>query len=260
MKKLILFILCACLLLPLVSCAEEPESPADDGTTHTHTAAMGYSCDEAHHWRACTVEGCNIKMEWAEHTFADKEITTLPSAEAPGVMTYYCGCGQTKTEPVEYEEANDTIFGGDVFDERFNNVTVRVIATERVGNDELATDAVLCFDNGLMSIAGTVRGEQFSGNVIDAALIANYRQVLFFCNTMTADGWELDKTTRIYYTDLSASVRDGSETDWTFTNVGIKIKDDRITYVVCDYENTQDGGRGGHMTLTIYDYGNTYLQ
>ena len=260
MKKLILFILCGCLLLPLISCAGETEPPADDGTTHTHKAAMGYTCDETHHWRACTVEGCNIKMEWAEHTFADKEITTLPSAEAPGVMTYSCGCGQTKTESVEYEEANDTIFGGDVFDERFNNVTVRVIATERVGNDDLTTNMILCFDNGLMSMAGTVRGEQVSGNMTDAALIANYRSVLFFFNTMTADGWELDKTTRIYYTDLTASVRDGNESDWTFTNVGIKIKDDLITYVVCDYETTWENGRSGHMELTVYDYNNTYLQ
>ena len=260
MKKLMLFILCACLLLPLAACTEEPETPAGDGATHSHTAAVGYTCDERHHWRACTVEGCNIKLDWAEHTFADQEITTLPSEEAPGVRTYYCGCGHTKTEPVAYEEANDTIFGGDVLDERFANVTVRVIATERVGNDDLTTDAVLCFDNGLMSIAGTVRGEQVSGNVTDADLIANYRKILFFCNTMTAGGWELDKSTRIYCTDATAGVRDGNEADWTFTGIGIKIKDDHITYVVCDYETTREGGRTGHMELTIYDYDNTYLQ
>ena len=66
-----------------------------------HTPSAEWSYDSENHWKICTDEGCNEKLELAAHTFDDGVITVKPTDTADGVRTYTCTvCGYEKTESV----------------------------------------------------------------------------------------------------------------------------------------------------------------
>lgn len=258
MKKTSLLFLCICLLLPLMACGNETEAPG--GAPHTHTAAVGYGYDETHHWNPCTVGDCNIKLNWKEHAMGEGEITSLPDEEGAGVRTYRCSCGYTKTEPVDYEVVDDALFDSALFDSTFEKFTVRVVATEQRAEGALQTDAILCFDGDLLSVAGTVLGEEVSRTESDAELVAYYKSVLLFFRHLSSQMLTFNKTDRIYYAEGAVRFSDWQMGSWECSNIGIKISGNRITYAACDYVAGHDAGRSGHMELTLYGYGNTNLQ
>ena len=259
MKKLLL-LLCALLcLLPLTACGEE-ESATPAASTHTHTAAVGYAYDERHHWNPCTVGDCNIKLNWKEHAMGAGEITSLPNEEGAGVRTYRCSCGYTKTEPVDYEGVDDALFDSALFDSTFEKFTVRVVATEQTEAGALQTDAILCFDGDLLSVAGTVLGEEVSRTESDAELVESYKSILLFFRHLSSQMLTFNKTDRIYYAEGAVQFSDRQMGSWECSNIGIKISGNRITYAACDYVAGHDAGRSGHMELTLYGYGNTNLQ
>ena len=66
-----------------------------------HAYATEWSHDGENHWHACTDEGYeDLKADVAEHDWGSGEVTTPATFEAPGVMTYTCECGATKTEDI----------------------------------------------------------------------------------------------------------------------------------------------------------------
>ena len=66
-----------------------------------HTYATEWTYDDDNHWHACTDEGFeDLKADVAEHDWGDGEVTTPATYDAPGVRTYTCECGATKTEDI----------------------------------------------------------------------------------------------------------------------------------------------------------------
>lgn len=66
-----------------------------------HTYATEWSHDDENHWHACTDEGYeDLKADVAPHSWDEGEVTTEATYDAPGVRTYTCECGATKTEEI----------------------------------------------------------------------------------------------------------------------------------------------------------------
>ena len=72
-----------------------------DKLAHTHKTTEEYTSDETGHWHTCSE--CDEKVEFAEHTEDEGEVTTEPTEYEEGVKTYRCTvCGYvTRTEPVD---------------------------------------------------------------------------------------------------------------------------------------------------------------
>lgn len=67
-----------------------------------HIPSAEWSYDSENHWKECTAEGCDEKLELAAHTFDNGVITTKPTESSEGVKTYTCTvCGYEKTESIE---------------------------------------------------------------------------------------------------------------------------------------------------------------
>ena len=67
-----------------------------------HIPSAEWSYDSENHWKKCTAEGCDEKLELAAHTFDNGVITTRPTENSEGVKTYTCTvCGYEKTESIE---------------------------------------------------------------------------------------------------------------------------------------------------------------
>ena len=67
-----------------------------------HIPSAEWSHDSENHWKECTAEGCDEKLELAAHTFDNGVITTRPTENSEGVKTYTCTvCGYEKTESIE---------------------------------------------------------------------------------------------------------------------------------------------------------------
>ena len=66
-----------------------------------HHYSTEWTYDDDNHWHACTDEGYeDLKADVAEHDWGDGEVTTPATYDAPGVRTYTCECGATKTEDI----------------------------------------------------------------------------------------------------------------------------------------------------------------
>ena len=67
-----------------------------------HIPSAKWSYDSENHWKECTAEDCDEKLELAAHTFDDGVITAEPTETSEGVRTYTCTvCGYEKTESIE---------------------------------------------------------------------------------------------------------------------------------------------------------------
>ncbi|WP_455528135.1 leucine-rich repeat domain-containing protein [Huintestinicola sp.] len=67
-----------------------------------HIPSAKWSYDSENHWKECTAEDCNEKLELAAHTFDNGVITAEPTETTDGVRTYTCTvCGYEKTESIE---------------------------------------------------------------------------------------------------------------------------------------------------------------
>lgn len=67
-----------------------------------HIPSAKWSYDSENHWKECTAEDCDEKLELAAHTFDDGVITAEPTDTTDGVRTYTCTvCGYEKTESIE---------------------------------------------------------------------------------------------------------------------------------------------------------------
>ena len=67
----------------------------------SHTWNTSYSSDDNYHWIDCSDEGCEIKKDYAAHTWEldSTKASTHPTEEADGVAYYVCPtCGKEKTE------------------------------------------------------------------------------------------------------------------------------------------------------------------
>jgi hypothetical protein len=242
--------LSACLFsLLLTGCSGEPAVPEEK--EHTHTASVGYRCDERHHWRPCTGDGCNIKLQWAEHVFDGGVITTFPTADVAGVKTYTCVCGQSKTEPVSLEDANNAVFDAEKMEQSLSNVSLRVTAKAE-GTAEAQTALNLCFDGDLLSVSGTLRGAETTETVRDVARLHAYREVLFFFRSFTAGELRYDAQKRFYAVDRSVTAG-----GFVISEIGLRFSKDLVAYVTCRYESEDEVGT---LEIALFDYGNIRLQ
>lgn len=67
-----------------------------------HIPSAKWSYDSENHWKECTAEDCDEKLELAAHTFDNGVVTTEPTENSEGVKTYTCEiCGYKKTESIE---------------------------------------------------------------------------------------------------------------------------------------------------------------
>lgn len=77
---------------------------------HTHEFSTEWSHDETQHWHACTVEGCDEKLELADHTWNDGVVTTQPTETEKGVKTFTCTvCDYIKTEEIPATGSSEPI-------------------------------------------------------------------------------------------------------------------------------------------------------
>lgn len=77
---------------------------------HTHVPSDTWSHDETQHWHACTGEGCNEKLELADHTWDDGVVTTQPTETGAGVKTFTCTvCNHTKAEEIPATGSSEPI-------------------------------------------------------------------------------------------------------------------------------------------------------
>ena len=89
-KKILFAFLFALVGIVLVSCE------------HKHTYDESWSKDATHHWHAATCEHKEEISDKAEHAWNDGVITTQPTIDAEGEMTYVClECGQIKKEAID---------------------------------------------------------------------------------------------------------------------------------------------------------------
>lgn len=74
----------------------------------THYCTVGGHCittlgaqdhDDDYHWNWCG-EGCTAKVNVEPHVFGSAVITKQPTTTEEGILTYYCDCGYSKTEPI----------------------------------------------------------------------------------------------------------------------------------------------------------------
>lgn len=95
MKKQIAFVLALAVLFSIAALLT--------ACGHKCEFETAWSKDATHHWHACKGEDCQeIKLK-SEHMWAEGEITTPATQEAPGEKTYICSvCQATKTEPVAF--------------------------------------------------------------------------------------------------------------------------------------------------------------
>ncbi len=65
-----------------------------------HTYATEWSRDEDFHWHAATCEHSNLQKDFSDHSFGSGTVTKPATCDAPGLMTYTCFCGATKTKVI----------------------------------------------------------------------------------------------------------------------------------------------------------------
>jgi len=92
MKKIILLVSALISIFALFACE------------HSHTIGKAYEYDEQYHWYPCMDGDCDAQLEKAEHTWGKGEVTTKPTANGDGVMSYLCTvCKGLKQEPIKYD-------------------------------------------------------------------------------------------------------------------------------------------------------------
>ena len=72
-----------------------------DLTVVTHHSSSDYTHDADGHWHACTVQGCDAKLDYATHTFSDWTVKTPATDDADEVQSRTCSvCGREETKNV----------------------------------------------------------------------------------------------------------------------------------------------------------------
>ncbi|MBO7150270.1 MAG: hypothetical protein J6V82_00810, partial [Clostridia bacterium] len=106
-KRVLHFVLMLCLLscmLALSACNDNKTTTTSTSSTapHTHTFASTLSFDASGHWFSASCEHTSEKKNFAPHTFDEGTLTTVPTNEKGGTMTYVCTeCGYEKEEFVQ---------------------------------------------------------------------------------------------------------------------------------------------------------------
>ena len=86
------------------NCTEKPVCAIcvqeyDEALGHDHSG--DWQNDADNHWKICPRNGCNEIIDKEAHDFDSGVVTTEPTEETEGVMTYTCEtCGYEKTEPI----------------------------------------------------------------------------------------------------------------------------------------------------------------
>ena len=92
-KKIVVMlslVLCLLLSISLAACSK-----------NKHEAKSEWEFDTAQHWHECATKGHDDKLDVADHTWNDGEVTTDPTYTTDGVKTFTCTvCKTTKTESV----------------------------------------------------------------------------------------------------------------------------------------------------------------
>ena len=94
------------ILTCLVCDYEKTEKIDKLAADHVHEFSNVYSSDETHHWYECV---CGERKENAQHAFGGGIITTAPTVNSEGVMTYTCSvCRYEKSEVIEKLDPDHT--------------------------------------------------------------------------------------------------------------------------------------------------------
>lgn len=97
------------------ACGKVVEAGKKIPATGRHTADVAYYSDETHHWHACRTNGCEAKVDYAEHSFrwvVDKAATEYETGRKHEV----CGCGKTRSEDTVIEKLDHVHRGIQHFD------------------------------------------------------------------------------------------------------------------------------------------------
>ena len=73
-------------------------------STSAHDFGTEWISDNDYHYHACQRDNCFGIDEKIPHVWGEGVLTQAPTKKVPGVMTYTCYCGKTKTETVPYVE------------------------------------------------------------------------------------------------------------------------------------------------------------
>lgn len=84
---------------------------------HTHNHSTELSYDAENHWNECS---CKDKKNVTNHVWNEGQVTTKPTGTEPGVRTFTCECGQTKTEEIPATGPTDAAVKA-LFQEYYNN-------------------------------------------------------------------------------------------------------------------------------------------
>ena len=74
---------------------------------HTHQVGEDWNKDDAQHWHVC--DGCDERVDVADHTWNEGEVTVEATEQTAGNKTYTCTvCGETREESIPQLEPSDT--------------------------------------------------------------------------------------------------------------------------------------------------------
>lgn len=90
---------CGAAGIKTFTCSVCQATKTEEITALEHVAGE-WQNDETHHWKKCNNSGCSEKLGYAEHSWGNGTMTTAPTFDEDGVMTYSCECGATKTEKI----------------------------------------------------------------------------------------------------------------------------------------------------------------
>lgn len=255
-KSIFSFVLALCLMVPcmfmLNACA------------HTHTASTEWSSDETEHWHTCTYEDCDERLDVANHTWNDGEITLEATSTNEGVKTYTCTvCGKTKTETIAALGAttgtasfNASYNPGKVYD---SEVATAPVATDYTSNGDGAVTVEWYSGDTKLTEAPTNAGTykvKLSVAATDnftAATAEKEFTIAKKCLTLkkeTIEGNEfpvLRAVTKTYDGTKTVTLANPTRVD-TLTGI---VDGDDITYTsVCGDFNTKDAGGERYFDVT----------
>ena len=252
MKKITSLVLMACVLISsifaLTSCF------------HTCEFEEAWSNDASYHYHACTNKNCEKMSDTAEHIWDDGVITTKPTQEKRGLMTFTCTeCEYTRKEAVEFTGLDEEDWAAALTNATFANFTYVEEASVNSNGIEVSTVATYMFTEGKAYAAVTIGGKTTSDTATgDQADITRKDMARSIRTMLDHSEFTYDAEKKVY--NLTGEAYISSLGTYADTMV-ITFENGRIVeiFYTCEIESS-----GVTMeceaTITISDYGTTEIK
>ena len=250
MKKIISILLTAAMLLALgatlASCGHECEFSDE------------WSNDEESHWHACEGKKCEEVEDKDDHEWDEGKVTTPPTKEADGVMTYTCKvCGYDKTEKITVlsKEEWDAAFEASLFE----NFKYSETATTTGSGVSVNTETVYKFTKNKAWYKMTVgqnSQEDTTSNMSEITTARN--QLVDSIKDMTPyDSFEYDAETKTYKASKPIKI---ASLNASTSDIALKFDGTKLVEIKYEISFKQSGiSFNATSTITLSDYGTVVI-